>query len=573
MRMSRVYGDAIPLAFGSIIGASILTMSLGNFFELPTGVLSCVFLGTCILCGGLYVASNVRFPTLSREEHLACLAFGVILFLPRLPYLGESPLGYAVNVVCGDDLWHIQETASLAYSARFPPISTFDSGKYLSTYYAPWIAGAAMSWAGLLATVKQAVAVNFFLCQMFLAYATFYASRILFEDPESRKTFILLLVLYGGFDFAYWALGMNWTPTHAEWWARDLGFNLQFSSFFTLALWVPHHVMSALAILYASYLLHRSSRWPTQILGALALLFAIFSSVFVAIGALPLLCWLHLRRRHLRSLPLTLLVFGVLSVPLWWIYLGKGEIGFELFGEFYGDLEAYWRAHERAAFMVFFLILCLELLPLISAAGSAVRITGLPTSPDSRHWVESCDVRELPSLLDRRGIFVVSTLYLLSTYFVAFSGSNNYAMRGAVVPIWALTYLATPTVRTWSTKAFRLSFCALAVVYLSGGLLEYTSFSLRSIDAFRNSDVPFNAAVLAYNEGTHTEITAPLIRGIEQDPFNWYLLEKLRPAPKQNLLSPDKELINTDNSYRITLSKLLRKHDSDPRSGEAMRHN
>jgi hypothetical protein len=539
-------------------------MSLGNFFEWPTSPLFWVFLGGCVLCGGLYVASAVRFPELTRKEHLACLGFAVMLFLPRLPYLIEPLLGYSVNAVCDDDLWHIQEFASLIHSPRFPPASTFDDSKYLSTYYAPWMFGAVVFWTGLLSTVKQALAINVFVCQLFLAYGVIYAARFLFPEASHRRAFITLLVLYGGFDFIYWLSSLSFIPTHSEWWARDFGFNLQFSSFFTLSLWVPHHVMSALAIFYASYLLHQSSRWPAQVLAGIVFLFAVFSSVFVVIGAFPLLCWLHLRKQYLNALFLIMCVFLVFSIPLWWIYLGKADVGFELVGAFFGDLGNHWKTHERAAFLVFLLILSLELLPLIAAASVAVRwpvalnVWGLPSISGQRDPINP------QGLLELRGIWFCAFFYLLSTYFIAFSGTNNYAMRGSIVPICALTWLATPTIRVWLTNASRKALYLGAIAYLSGGLLEYSSFSLRSLNSFRQSDTPFNVDALAYNTGAERKLDATLIEGLKRDPFNWYLLEPLRLEPKQDLISPDRELINTESPYRITASKLLRGTDSEP---------
>src|SRR5581483_11955193 len=101
----------VPLVFGSTVGANILTMSLANFLELKTPYISILFFGTFLLTALLQIASGVTLPLLTRREIVVGACFAIVLFLPRLCYMYEGWLGYAINFACFDDRGHIQELA------------------------------------------------------------------------------------------------------------------------------------------------------------------------------------------------------------------------------------------------------------------------------------------------------------------------------------------------------------------------------------------------------------------------------------------------------------------------------
>src|SRR5437016_2711496 len=79
----------VPMLFSAVVGANCLTMSWMNFFESPATHISAIYLSFMFLTVLLTLASGVTFPKLTREEHLFCLSLGLVMFLPRLPYLLE----------------------------------------------------------------------------------------------------------------------------------------------------------------------------------------------------------------------------------------------------------------------------------------------------------------------------------------------------------------------------------------------------------------------------------------------------------------------------------------------------
>jgi len=527
----RLISNTIPLLFGATIGADILTMSLANFLELKTPHIALLFLATFLASALLQIASRITFPHLSRKELLLGACFGIALFLPRVGYLCEGLLGHSVNLACYDDRGHIQELASVVYSDQFPPRSTFDNSKYLSFYYAPWILGAALYWTGLLLTVKQALGLTILIYQLFFSYFLLYASKVLFTEVKLQRIFVILCVLYGGFDFLYWLSGLSLIPAHSEWWALEFGLTLQFSNFFTLSLWVPHHFIAALAILFALHVLHGSTKMTTHVLAGLFFAFSIFSSVFVVVGSLFVVCWALVAYKQYKPIPAILATILTCCAPLWWIYLGKeGDVGFRAFGA----LSNFWLGHKRAAFLVFLLVICLELMPLVAAA------------------VYSSSKRT-----DERWVTVSALLYLLSTFFVAFSGANNYALRGSIIPLLTLTYVATPAVLSLVEAAPRAWLGIAAVSYLSGGLLEYASFSLTAFGALRDSNSPFNRKLLVANSLKGGFVDEHLLEEAARYPEGWYLLEHPKREPKTPLEEWHREIINSDNRYRITLSRIL----------------
>jgi hypothetical protein len=524
----------VPLVIGAVLGANVLTMSVANFFEVPTTAVPLIYAASLAACARLFVRSGVNYPSLSRREHLLCVAVGLTLFLPRAPYLLEGVLGYAVNAACPDDWSHIQELASMVYSDRYPIRTTFDPEKLLGFYYAAWVPGAAVfsaaPWFGAVSTVKLALGLTLLLYSVCFAYATAYAAKILFAERRLQVTFAVAVLLYGGFDFLWWLARDYPVPTTgAEWWSMEFGFFLQFSNFITLAQWVPHHLVAAVAIAFALFLMHGSTRKSGWLLAGLLFLSGVFSSAFVALGAVPLVAWFFARHRSLEAIATMTGVFVIFSVPLWWIYLGKGDVGFRIFGALMPER----RADPLGAVGPFLMVMLLEFLPLLVAAFAALR--------------------------DRTasaGLFAGAIAYLLSTFVVAYSGFNNYAMRGAIVPIFTLTFLAVPAVAVWwrSGPAFVR---ALLAVYLLGSPLAYAAFARGAAEAFETSRTEFNAAALESNAGPEAVTDPALVERSAQHPMGWYLLEKSKPSKKERIEEIDLELMTSDSRLRLTLARLL----------------
>ena len=519
--------NAIPIAFGSVIGANVLTMSIMNFFELPTSYISIIYLACLALTCVALLCCRLELPKLSRTEHLVCVGMALLLFLPRVPYLFENLLGYALSPL-GDDDFHVPNLASIIHTPIFPPRSIYDSRQYLAYYYAAWIPGAAVYYTGLLTTVKQALALIKFAYCFFCVYFPFYAARVLFSDRNTRIAFLVVYFLYGGFDFIYWISSLDLTPRHSAWWLLDFGFDLQFSNFMVLALWTPQHILAGLSILFALYLILKHDGVLPQVLAGVFFLSGLFTSPFTTFGSIPLVLWLFLKHKKLRAAPLSALTFFVLSLPLWWIFLGNDRVGFQLFGAL---LSHEWVEHKRAAFVVFIAVLLLQLGPLIVTA--AVRSK---QQPDSR-WP-----------------FFLCVSYLLSTFFAYYS--ENYAMRGSIIPIFTLIYLSAPIISDWYQKAPRIAWRIAATTYLLGGLLEYTSFIRWAVHSLEYSNNAFGVAVLRSNASPGDMESMDLARTAENYASGWEMLEKNKPFTRDLGIEEALEM-HADNRYRVTFSRVF----------------
>lgn len=517
--------------FFGVCLASIVTMSAMNLLELPAALIPWLYFPALVLGIGLFHHGGPAVPAVSRREAtLAAVVVG-LLALPRLPYLFEPLIGHAVLAACWDDWWHIQEFAALAYTDAYPARSTIDQAAYLSFYYAPWMTGVALFKLGLLATIKQAVFLTFALFGGFFAFGAVLVARLLFpQAPRCRRALPLLVIGYGGFDVVYGLvllarrLAGEGTDLHAEWWAPILGFNVEFSNFFTLALWTPHHFGAGLAVMAATWLLLAPGGGPARLaLAGATYAFAVFASVFAVIGAAPIVLWLiAVRRPALPRLLAVAAIAALLCAPLAWLYLGKHGVGFEIFGA----LSQQRQANKLLAAPAFRTVIALEFAPILLGLWLGPRLDP-----------------------QRRGLLVVALGFILSTFVVAYSGSNNYAMRGAIVPVFTLLFLATPGV-VRLVDGRRPAFRALLAVYMLGGLWELGSFTSAAARALR-AITPAQAEILVSNRAHGQPVPPALLQAATRLEFGWYLVENRKAAPKQPLLPPDVETMNADNRFRL----------------------
>ena len=518
---------SVPSLVGGIIGANGLTMSLMNFMELTTAYTSLVYLFCCGAITFLIWTRGPRFPALEIQAHVAAIALGLVLFAPRAAYLFEPVLGYSVTPL-GDDPLHLQEMSSIVHSEKFPPTLTYNSHLYLSYYYAPYMFGAALYATGLLLTVKQALACTVLTYSIIACYTVFYAARILFTDLRSQRLFILLAVFYAGFEFLYWACGGSWSMNSPEWWVRDFGLNLQFSSFVILVLFVQQHLISALAVLYGLHILHCSTALAARVLAGVMFFSALYSSTFVVLGAVPLCIWFFFRFRAFRAIPAIICVVVLLSLPLFWMFIGRSApVGFALFGA----LSEFWLEHKRAAVWVFLAVLSLNFLPLI---WSGFRSMALTASGGS--------------------LFALNMGFLLSTLLVSYYGYNNYAMRGAIIPIFCLEFMSVPVLCRWVYQDRSAYLAALLFAYLLGGILDYVAFIRTSVAGVWRSRSAFSEQALEFNEGTG-QVKATDLEKESTNEDDWYVVERPRLGGVR-LLDLERESTVADNGYRITAFSL-----------------
>lgn len=538
MRIQRV----VWLKAASVLfTANIVTMLAMNTLVLRSKWFALVYAMALMLA--MVLVRAARLPAggeselaLSRTDKRILWIGGLVLFLayalPRAGYLAECGLGYVVDPVCWDDRWHFLELNSLVNSPRYPAISAIDPRKYLSFYYAPWMLVVFIhqlvpfGWM----TIKAAYFVGYSIYIALTLGLVFYAIARL---AASRRRFWFLLytiVLYAGAESV---LAVIDPADHHEWWMRQYGLNIQLSSFSTLALWVVHHLSAGLALLVAYFIYRRPGlrRSCSLVLQALLLAYAFYSSVFVFIGAVPFMAFLGIRDLASRRFGLCLVegLSGLFVLPILWLYLGK-EPGFILLE----NLPYLAAGPLNTGSLMLNLLVCFAIF--LAAMGLELMLQ-----------VVLLAQREYRCGLSRplRVALGLSVAYLLSLFFVSYAGSNNWAMRGAVVPVWVIGYCV-------SVSADRIRFSRAVIFILAllalGSVNEIGMFERVGFDGVLTKPKNLGARRTIYqlNSRRDVKIISPGVlrrQGIPDD-VPLYLVEKIVLGHGRPLSLPDRETIN-----------------------------
>ncbi len=257
----------------------------------------------------------------------ALLAYAAIIGVVRLiPYTLQYVDHSLVGAVNYDDHFHFQELASLVNTERFPPRLNFNPESYLHFYYLPWIPAAALSDILKLVTGQSFLKLTYGLDALFLDLsATFifiaFARHVL--DERARNLAILAALLAGAVVEGMFEITdlVQGKLEHDEWWQTGLHMTNQFSMWTTLVVWVPHHLISAMALLLAVVVatepltLNPRTSFAAQAAAGLLLGFALFSSIFAFIGGMLALAPLLLRfKRYPRSVLVLALALGLPSM-------------------------------------------------------------------------------------------------------------------------------------------------------------------------------------------------------------------------------------------------------------------
>lgn len=528
-----------PYLFIFILSGGILSVSLMNFFELNTEYITLLFLvfgSTSVL---LAKKINIEFPKLNRIESFLCIFLALLFSFPRLPYLIETLLNNSFNAACWDDWWHIQEFASLIYSREYPPRSTFDQSNFLSFYYAPWVFGAAIFKIGIFDTIKQIMFISHLLYSLIFSYAALAAGKILYQSSKGFQwTLFFMIVFFGGFDFFFgfasllykiYKSSFDGVIPHAEWWMSYFGFKIQLSNFFTLVLWVPHHLSSALAILLGLFIINRGTNAFSILLSGICFAFSFFSSVFVFIGAIPLFILYFIRVKNSRfPLIISFIVSVLVSSPLIWMYLRKDSANGFIF---FGALNNFWKDNKILAFFLFLCLLAIDFFPIIFAG-----------------FLKK-NVRDIQLLF-------ISTLYLILTFFISYSGANNFAMRGSIIPIFSIYYVMAPQLYKFFSEKNRF-FIVLFLPFFMGSIWEFASFSTNALKNYQNN-TEFNKIAYKSNSEHGVPPNDLVMSESENFEYGWYLLENMKKNNKENLTPQDLEIMNKDNDFRLSFKKILK---------------
>ncbi|RAI43486.1 hypothetical protein [Rhodoplanes roseus] len=529
----------------SLLTASVCAAAAMTALRLPTEFTPLVL--------ALFVVAGMvgfrRLPLVDAEPlrwfEGALIGWAAAIQLVRLvPYTAQhltGGLGAAVNY---DDNWHFQELASLVNSERFPPLLNYQPDTHLHFYYVAWMPAAAIGELFQLAgasAIKFSYGAGTLLLGIAAAVILVVVLRHLLE-PRQRGPALAAVLVAGAVPDGVVVLG-RWvgalaTPSedwlaHAEWWQRDLGIPNQISSLTTLLIWVPHHLIAAMALLLA-VVVATEPRTLAPRTGPIAMVaagllvgFAAFSSVFALIGGLATLSPLLARFVTRPGVVVAVLATAFVSAPLAYIYLNADSAGgfrffliFTRWSEQFGGTPA-------------------GLAGLALAAAFVMAEVG---------WLAWLALRPPPSpLASPLGqCAIAASLFLAATVVIGFSGANNFAMRGAILPVIviAMAWSRARVAAAPDDGPEIVRPLAAAVLVLFAGATHLNEALLHGRNAgqaiaFVQETETCKASIMAANAGPPGPV----------DPTGWdcrhtYSLYGLeRPFVKRTLTDPDYELM------------------------------
>jgi len=520
--------------------ADMATMLALNLLHLPAHLTPWIFL-PAVAIFFLLTPSSAQLsatPLFSTKEvrnlTLFALLFGLAMAAVRVGYLAE-PFTHRLTFLVGDDPWHLQELNSLVNTPGYPAQSSFDPRHYLSFYYAPWMAAVAFYFAVPLhaVTLKTALFAVNALYEVLLPLALLDLALRAARTRLHLRWAIYLVALWSGLQSVAAVLR---PLEHNSWWMlRYAGMQLQYSNFVTLMVWVIHHLCAAVALLLAHDLWQRrdalDSRGRTVVLCGFLLAFACYASAFVFLGAFAFVVMFAaegLFRRTQETLACTALSL-LLTLPLLWIYLRKPlSVGFDF--PFHNP---GWRARPDVG----------PLPPIhlhfgyVTGIGIFILLVTVQF-----FFVPWAVVRGWNNFArSDRAPFVFAGVFILSTYFVGFTYANNYCIRGSIVPVFILCWIAAAHL----PRPSRLIVLLLALATF-GSVQELGWQYLRTAAALTHPPefLQDSAALLRLNQD----------RSIHQTDFDrWkkggnpselapYYIEKLPLVPWPAEAVPDQEL-------------------------------
>lgn len=529
--------------------SSFLTASAMTFLQLPGAALPVVLapMFAAMVWALRGMDADWRQPQLERHEQVL-LAFAVMVGLLRLgPYAYQYVAGVLVAPVTWDDNWHFQELASLVNAERFPPRLNFAHEAYFHFYYLAWVPAAAIS--SLLQTltgtpmIKLGYALGALLLDVGVAWALIVVVRHFCAAPGRKWALAALVIAGAAIDglFAVRNLVVLGHPQHAEWWQLGLLVRNSFSGLSTSLIWVPHHMIGAMAILLAVVvatepvtLAPREGHAPFIVAGLL-IGAAAFASIFAFAGGLiallPLL-WELLRHGDRRRIACLMVACVMPAVPLAYIYLGAEARG----GFVIGQAFAEWsRATGKPAMGLAGLVIAFALM-VMEVGWLYVVGRGLD--------------RGEASLTRLRTMAAASALMLASTAVLAFSGSNNWALRATIVPVVLLAcYVGRGLAGSLEHGSVRLDPAivlrtgTIALAFAAVAHLNETALLVgrsAAAPAFATETDACKTAILAANRAPQSSGTAAWLASCK-DPHSAYHVERAFDKP---VLSPvDRELM------------------------------
>jgi hypothetical protein len=378
-----------------------------------------------------------------------------------------------------DDYARVLEILAMTANEGYPLKSPTNNNYPFSFYYASLYPYAILKLLFNSLTIKSIIGWVSIFYYTLLLFSILEIAKGVLRSRIKIRFFLFFVTLFGGLDWAmsenvlrrfenFVAPGNIFSMSrlfslsgHFEWWQQiSFNGNTQVSSFFTSLFWAPHHFISAYCALLAFFIMFYSwCSWSKSFkyFSVMALLSASFYSSPFAFLPVILFLTFHVKLIFRKFInPLALFVI-IISIPPLYIFLSKLPSETFILSTFHLKLFTSMLANKIASFPIY-----VTLVPLIELAGLPIFILFF--------W-------KILSKQEKVYTFL-AWIYFLSTYVIAYSGSNNYSMRGMLVPSFVFFFIAArhsqviiePLSRTLG-KYFSLSILAL-IIFLSIGTVE-----------------------------------------------------------------------------------------------------
>ncbi len=212
--------------------------------------------------------------------------FAVIANLPRVLMFFQG--GNVMELGPYDETWHIQQLVAVARTG-IPPSNYFFPSIHLGYYYGSWIYPAILGNLPVLpVSLMRAMAIHSFIQTFAFLSLIYLLLQVNIRRPWVRLVGICFFTVMGGFDLFANLPGID----NVEFWIRDPSWlmngvrSMQISQFFTLYMWVPHHLAGGMVAVFL-ILLYKNLDLPTWLkLACTGILygFCLTTSPFVFIG-------------------------------------------------------------------------------------------------------------------------------------------------------------------------------------------------------------------------------------------------------------------------------------------------
>jgi hypothetical protein len=530
----------------SVLGANYLSFVVLNATNANVYLTPILYL--IFFAGLFYLSKKIKPRKFSAPIDLISLAMMgclfLLLILSRLPYIFD----WLPNMLCllpHDDYARLPEVLAMTANEKYPLMSPSNAMYPFSFYYTSLYPFAVFKLLIPFLTIKEGLAIVHALYYGLIIFSLYEVACITLRDQSKIRTLIFLCTLFGGFD---WLMKSRFaSPTlfelsgHAERWQESFGVNASIQSIFNNLMWAIHHFIGAYSAILAYVFLFKvriTSKYPLKILLVSILLLSSFYSSPFAFLSVSLFILLHYRliwRRFIN--PYTIVLAASALIPLS-IFMNKFPGPSFAPGGFtmrFPIADEFRLTPFISLFAFFFLV-------------SIIDFAGIPFLLMSA-WRKLCR-------MDKR-YFITACLFIISTYFVVYSGDKNYSMRGAIIPsfvfFWLFAKHSTSCLVCFNfiPKTIRWVLFSLIIIAASYGTLKEASGRIKEVNSYCGYRLqlekdwkPNNLYLISTTSSIKTLTFAEAMKNVNDQRLQVYMSEKfISDLPLEQMTRQESELI------------------------------